>query len=183
MAELPDIRQLPPQDADDLASVRGRRNWRQRLPHLAAAACLVLAGVAGGVAVNARQRADRQHTQAARAERQAAELGALITTPDATSGTRPLAGGGTATVVASARLGGAAVLFHGLPRLSGSRVYGMWFSRGGTMVPAALVAPGRSSGAVLLDGRPGNASGVGITAEPAGGSSAPTGSPPAVLPL
>ncbi len=183
MAALPGVRQLPPVVAEVAALAPARRGRRQRLPYLAAAACVALAAVTTGVAVRAEHRTDREHARAVEAERQAAALSGLLTAPDARSGTGSLTGGGTATVVASARLGRAAVLFHDLPALSDSRVYELWYSRGGTMVRAGLVEAGRSSGSLLLDGRPEGAAGVGVTAEPAGGSDKPTGAPLAVLPL
>ncbi|MBY8880115.1 anti-sigma factor [Actinacidiphila acidipaludis] len=183
MASLPEVRQLPPEVAVVPLHPAARRGPARRLPHLAAAACLVIAGIATGVAVDAQHRADVQHRRSVRAEQQAAELSALTSAPDATLHTGALKGGGTATVVASRSLGRAAVLFHDLPALSGSRVYELWYSHGGTMVPAGLVEPGRTAGAAVLAGAPTGADGVGITAEPHGGSPAPTGAPLVVLPV
>lgn len=65
--------------------------------------------------------------------------------------------------------------------LSGQRVYELWYSRNGTMVPAGLVEPGRSTGTMLLTGGPQGADGVGVTAEPPGGSSSPTSAPLGLL--
>ncbi|MEE4545802.1 anti-sigma factor [Streptomyces sp. V4-01] len=162
------------------------RRHRYRLPALVAAACLA-AAVAAGVAVDARHQADLAQGRAARAEQQATAVAAVASAPDATFHTRALTGGGTATVVASARLGKAAVLYHDLPRLPDARVYQLWFSHDGTMVPAGLVAPGSTagsgSGSVLLAGTTAGADAVGVTAEPHGGSPAPTGAPLALLPL
>ncbi|CAG6398219.1 anti-sigma factor [Streptomyces cocklensis] len=188
MAALPGVRQLPPDvPAPRVAEVPlaapRRRGWRQRMPALAAAACLVAAVVATGLAVDARQDADAQRGRTARAEQQAAELSVLTAAPDATFHSGVLTGGGTATLVASKRLEQAAVLYHGLPALPGGRVYELWYSRGGGMVRAGLVEPGRTAGAEVLDGAPADADGVGITAEPRGGSRAPTSPPLALLPL
>lgn len=155
---------------------------RYRVPALVAAACLA-AGIASGVAVDARHQADVARDHAARAEQQATAVTAVASAPDAAFHTRALAGGGTATVVSSAQLGKAAVLYHDLPKLPDSRVYQLWFSHGGTMVPAGLVASGPGSGSVLLDGSTSGADAVGVTAEPHGGSPAPTGTPLALLPL
>ncbi|SHN05127.1 anti-sigma factor [Actinacidiphila paucisporea] len=155
---------------------------RYQLPALVAAACLA-AAVASGVAVDARHQADVARDHAARAEQQATAVTAVASAPDATFHTRPLVGGGTATVVASAQLGKAAVLYHDLPRLPNDRVYQLWFSRGGTMVSAGLLASGPTGGSLLLEGSTTGADAVGVTAEPHGGSRAPTGSPLALLPL
>ncbi|MFI0719349.1 anti-sigma factor domain-containing protein [Streptomyces sp. NPDC021224] len=173
LAALPAVRQLPP---DAPAPRPPRRRWR--LSHLALAACLAVTAVATGLALDARHRAD----VAVRAEQRAAELNAVTTAPDATFHTGPLTGGGTATVVSSPTLGRSAVLFHDLPDLPDSRVYELWYRRAGTMAPAGLL-PARPAGTALLDGTPAGADAVGITAEPPGGSPAPTGPPLLVLPL
>ncbi|MEW9516455.1 anti-sigma factor [Streptomyces tubercidicus] len=180
MAALPEVRQLPPR-GHRAAVVPLRRARRHRLPYLAAAACLVAAALAGGLAVNARNEAGRQRDRSARAEQQAAAVSALMSAPDATFHTTALKGGGSGTVVASKRRGQTAFLYHGLPALSGQRVYELWYSRNGTMEPAGLVETGSSSGTMLLTGGPRGADGVGITAEPPGGSSRPTTPPLAVL--
>ncbi|MEU8780232.1 anti-sigma factor [Streptomyces sp. NPDC048637] len=180
MAALPEVRQLPPR-GHRATVVPLRRGLRHRLPYLAAAACLVVAALAGGLAVNARNEADQQRDRTVRAEQQAAAVSALMAAPDATFHTAALKGGGSGTVVASKRRGQSAFLYHGLPALSGQRVYELWYSRNGTMEPAGLVETGSSSGAMLLTGGPQGADGVGVTAEPAGGSSRPTTPPLAVL--
>ncbi|SEN80860.1 anti-sigma factor [Actinacidiphila rubida] len=183
MSAVGGTRQLPPEvNVTPLRSAR-RLRWRRRLPYAAAAACLAVAGVAGGVAVDAQNQADSQHRQAVRAEQQATELSALTAAPDATFHTGALKGGGTATVVSSRALDRAAVLFHGLPALPRSQVYELWYSHHGTMVPAGLVAQGRSAGATVLTGSQAAADGVGITAEPHGGSTSPTSPPLALLPV
>ncbi|MBM4791682.1 anti-sigma factor [Streptomyces sioyaensis] len=180
MAALPEVRQLPPAEQGTTV-VPMRRRFGHRLPYLAAAACLVAAAVAGGYAVQARHDAHEQRDRNVRAEQQAAAVSALMTAPDATFHTTALKGGGSGTVVASKRLGRTAFLYHGLPALSGQRVYELWYSRNGQMVPAGLVETGRSSGTLLLTGGPRGADGVGVTAEPPGGSSRPTSPPLALL--
>lgn len=182
MAALPEVRQLPPRGRHATVAPL-RRGMRHRLPYLAAAACLVVAALAGGLAVNSQNEADEQRDRTARAEQQAAAVSALMTAPDATFRTTALKGGGSGTVVASQRKGQTAFLYHGLPALSGQRVYELWYSRNGAMEPAGLVRTGSSSGAMLLTGGPQGADGVGVTAEPQGGSSRPTTAPLAVLRL
>ncbi|MFD5395892.1 anti-sigma factor domain-containing protein [Streptomyces sp. NPDC127097] len=182
MAALPEVRQLPPRGRHATVTPL-RRGIRFRLPYLAAAACLVVAALAGGLAVQARNEADAQRDRSARAEQQAATVSALMAAPDATFHTTALKGGGSGTVVASQRRGQTAFLYHGLPALSGQRVYELWYSRNGAMEPAGLVRTGSSSGTMLLTGGPQGADGVGVTAEPRGGSSRPTTAPLAVLRL
>ncbi len=183
MAALAEVRQLPPAERETPTPLSAGRMWRRRLPHLAAAACLVLAVVTGGLAVNARHEADQQRARTTRAEQQEAGLSALMAAPDATIHTIGLRGGGSGTVVVSQRLSQAAFVYHGLPVLADGRVYQLWYSRNGTMVPAGLVETGRSAGAVLLTGQAQGADGVGVTTEPQGGSPRPTSAPLALISL
>jgi anti-sigma-K factor RskA len=183
LAALPEVRQLPPRAAGGVAPRSAARAWRRRLPYFALAACLAAAVAATGVAIDARHGADQARGRTARAERQADALSALLAAPDATFHTDGLKGGGTATVVASARTGQAALIYHDLPKLPGSRVYEVWYSKDGSMVPAGLITPGTAAGSALLAGAPTGADGVGVTAEPHGGSPAPTSPPLALLPL
>ncbi len=183
MEALPKVRQLPPGGRGSTVVPFAARRRRRRLPYLAAAACLALAAVVGGVTLGAQHEVDRQRARAARAEQQAAALSTLLAAPDATFRTTALTGGGTGTIVASQQLDQAAFVYHGLPALPDSRVYELWYSRGGTMVPAGLVEPTGSAGATLLAGGPHGADGVGVTAEPHGGSDKPTSAPLALVRL
>ncbi|WP_250285237.1 MULTISPECIES: anti-sigma factor [unclassified Frankia] len=183
MAAVAETRQLPPTGRGTPVALPARRlRWR-RLPHLVAAACLLLAVISGGLAVDARHEADRQRAHTAQVEQQAVALSALMTAPDATIRATVLRGGGGGTVVVSPRFGQAAFVYHDLPALADGRVYQLWYSRNGTMVPAGLVKTGRSSGALLLTGQTQGADGVGVTAEPRGGSPSPTSAPLALLSL
>ncbi|GHJ37144.1 anti-sigma factor domain-containing protein [Streptomyces sp. TS71-3] len=182
MAALPEVRQHPP-GAREAAVVPLRRRWRRGLPYLAAAACLVFAVVTGALAVDAHREVERQRSRTARAQQQAEALSTLMAAPDASFRPAGLKGGGTATLVSSRRLGQAAFVYRGLPALPDGRVYELWFSRGGTMHPAGLLAHGRASGSTLLAGALDGADGVGVTAEPGGGSPRPTGPPLALIPV
>ena len=184
LAAVTETRQLPPlvpESSDPKPSRRQR--WRQRLPQLALAACMVVALLAVGAAVEAEHQASRQRALTAAAQQQASQLSQLLAAPDATFHNGQLSGGGSSTVVASAQLGQVAFVYHGLPALPGGKVYELWYSKGGVMVPAGLVEPSPGSGAKLLDGSPTGAAGVGVTVEPAGGSTRPTSSPILLTPL
>jgi hypothetical protein len=182
LALLPEVRQLPPLVAEQ-PRARGFSRWRlwsRRAPQLALAACLVVALVAVGVAVDARHETGQQQARAVAAQQQAASLSALLAAPDATFHSGRLANGATSTVVSSRQLGQSAFIYRGLPVLPDSQVYELWYSKGGVMVPAGLVASGRPDGATILTGSPRGAAGVGVTVEPAGGSLRPT-TPPILL--
>lgn len=174
MAAIPEVRQLPPPGhGAQVVQLRGR-TWRQRMPYLALAACLVGVAVAGGVAVDAEHQADQQRISS---EQQASALAAVMAAPDATYRTTAVHGGGSATVVSSRVLGRTAFVYRDLPKLADSRVYELWYSRSGSMHPAGLVESGKPAGTTLLTGDGHGINGVGLTVEPHGGSKQPTTSP------
>ena len=188
MAAVPEVRQLPPLvPADDGPSRSSGsaawRRWRRRMPRLALAACLAAAVAAGGIAVNAEHQVQRERTRSAQAQSEAAALSALLAAPDATFRTGQVKGGGSSTVVSSASLRQTAFVYQGLSPLPSHKVYQLWYSKGGRMVPAGLVPTGTADGATMLVGTPHGAAGVGVTVEPAGGSSQPTSAPVLLLPL
>jgi anti-sigma-K factor RskA len=116
-----------------------------------------------------------------------AEIAGLLGAPDALVASAATSAGGTATVVASPRA--AAVVFTsvGLPVLPPNSVYELWFIGAGGARPAGLVPPasrgmGEATAPVLAPGLSGGDA-IGVTVEPAGGSTAPTTSPIVVLTL
>ncbi|MFC1404835.1 MULTISPECIES: anti-sigma factor domain-containing protein [Streptacidiphilus] len=180
MAALPEVRQLPPL----VENAGGRSFWplrrrliQRRLPQLALAACLVLALVAGGFAIDAHQQEQRQRQATAQAQSQAAALSALFSAPDASFHGAAVKGGGSSTVVSSQLLQQTAFVFQGLAELPSGKVYELWYSKGGHMVPAGLLPERAVDGATMLTGTPSGAAGVGVTVEPAGGSPQPTTTP------
>lgn len=60
-------------------------------------------------------------------------------------------------------------------------MYQLWFDDRGTMRSAGLIDRAATSDTALLDGPVDGASGMGITVEPAGGSTQPTSAPLALL--
>lgn len=180
MAALPEVRQLPPLVRNRSGtSVRPLRWWRiqRRLPQLAVAACLVLALVAGGIAINEQQQEQKQHRATEQVQAQAAALSALLAAPDARFHSAVVKGGGSSTIVSSLTLQQAAFVYQGLTELPSGKVYELWYSKGGHMVPAGLLPARDVDGATMLTGTPSGAAGVGVTVEPAGGSPQPTSTP------
>ncbi|WP_461026857.1 anti-sigma factor, partial [Streptomyces sparsus] len=135
----------------------------------------------GGVAVWQYQSAQDARQQAQQAQQRTEDLAEVLAAPDARIGTDRLPGGATATVVVSEERDRAAFLASGMPKPPGDRVYQLWFDDNGTMRSAGLMPSAASGEAVLLEGRVGEASGMGITVEPAGGSPQPTSEPLAVM--
>ncbi|WP_328913604.1 MULTISPECIES: anti-sigma factor [unclassified Streptomyces] len=177
------VRQEPPlvTSRQELPDPAARSTGARRLSRYALAACLAAAVGFGGVAVWQHRTATDAGQRAQRAEQRATDLSQVLAAPDAVSTTRRTGAGATTTVVVSWSLGKAAFLASGMPALSGGRMYELWFDDAGTMRPAGLMDPAVSDQAVVLDGRVGVASAMGVTVEPAGGSAHPTGDPVALL--
>ncbi|RKE17428.1 anti-sigma factor domain-containing protein [Streptomyces sp. TLI_171] len=177
LAALPGIRQEPPRVAPP-----GRRPGRiaRSAPRLALAACLALAVGAGAIAVQQHREAGRARDRATALEQRQQEVAALLTAPDARTATAA-AEGGTGTVVWSVSRGRAGFLASGLPAPAPGRTYQLWFNDAGTMRPAGLLPTG--SGTVLLTGPLDGAAGIGVTVEPLGGSTHPSGNPVLLLPF
>ncbi|MEU7579810.1 anti-sigma factor [Streptomyces sp. NPDC041068] len=178
MARITGVRQEPPR----VPQRGGVRTWSRSLPRLALAACLAAATALGGTAVWQHRSAEEARQQAQRAERQADALAAVLAAPDARTSTGRLGGDATATVVVSRARDRAAVLVSDLPKPEDGRVYQLWFDDGGKKMRSAGFLQGSGGeSATLLDGPVGDASGMGVTVEPAGGSAQPTTAPLALL--
>ena len=115
-----------------------------------------------------------------------AEIAAVLSAADARIASAATSAGGTATVVASRRGGTVVFTSSGMPALPPSSVYELWFIGSAGVRPAGLVpTPDRAGAAAVLVLASGLSSddAVGVTVEPAGGTSAPTTTPIVVLTL
>jgi anti-sigma-K factor RskA len=147
------------------------------------AACVAAAASLGGVAVWQHEQASDARAQTQRAQRTAAELAAVLAAPDAKVSTGPLTDGATGTVVVSRSRNRATFYASGLPKPPRGKVYQLWFDDGGRLRSAGLMELTATSGAVLMEGPVNSASAMGVTVEPAGGSSKPTSAPLALMNL
>ena len=174
-------RQSPPAVAKVAAHRRPRATapWRPWLPRLAVSAAavgLVAAAVLGGVTVWT-----QHQLTTAQAENQA--IAAVLAAPDAQIASARTSAGGIATVVASHSAGSIVFTSAGLQALPPSKVYELWFL-GKTARPAGLLPPARAGRtAPVLAAGLAVGDKVGVTVEPAGGSSSPTTTPIVVLTL
>ncbi|MFI6941207.1 anti-sigma factor domain-containing protein [Streptomyces sp. NPDC050418] len=167
------VRQDPPQ-----VPVRTKvRGWTRTAPRWALAACLAVAAAFGGVAVWQYQAGRDAMTTAREAEARAAELAEVLAAPDAKVAVGSLGDGARGTVIVSRERDRAAFIAAGLPKPPDGKVYQLWFDDGDAMRPAGLLSGQGSDRTVLLDGKIGGATGMGITVEPAGGSPQPTTDP------
>jgi hypothetical protein len=174
MAAVRATRQLPP-EVDHHA-----RSWRPRMiPVLAAvAAVAVVIAVVLGIRLDAAQR------QLSAAQARARAISSVLSAPDARFLSARTASGGVAAVVFSAAGRDLAVTVAGLRPLPDGEVYQLWLigpprTRSAGLLPAAVA--GRA-GPVLATGVA-RGDKLGMTIEPAGGTSQPTTSPLMVLAL
>ncbi|AWI27712.1 anti-sigma factor [Streptomyces sp. ICN441] len=191
MARISAVRQEPPKVAAAEAGRipppvhRARPAGRRRLAGFVLAACVAGLAALGGVAVVQQRAADEARVEARAAVELAQQhtqaLADVLTAPDVRTRSTALGQGATGTVAFSRERDRAVFLASGLPRPDDGRVYQLWFADDGTMRPAGLLASTGSAEALLMDGGVGRATGMGITVEPAGGSTAPTSEPLGLL--
>jgi hypothetical protein len=147
------------------------RAWTPRLAVAVAVVSLAVAVALGAVGLSTRRELDR-----ARAQNQAIE--AVLAAPDARVVTQASTVGGTATVVVSRAERKLIFTTAGLPRLPAAKVYELWLI-GPPQIRKAGLLPAPSAGKtppLLAAGLvPGDK--VGVTVEPAGGTSQPTTTP------
>ena len=159
-----------------LSSARGRAAWPRRpaaWPRrlaVAAAAASVAAAVSLGVA----QQSTQHQLDTVRAS--GAEIARVVTAPDAHVATARTSAGGSVTVVTSAALRESVVSATGMAALPAGRVYQVW-----VMSPAGARSAGLLTGTQLLASAVTPGDRIGITVEPAGGTTRPTTTPVAVL--
>jgi len=158
-------RQLPP-----LAPVRPHR---RRIPRRAAAFAAA-ASVAAAVVLGVTQVSTQHQLESTRASDVA--ITRVVTAPDARIETTRTSAGGSVTVVASTALREAVVTATGTP--PAGRVYQVWvMSPAGARSAGLMAGPSTVLASALVPGDR-----IGITVEPAGGTSKPTTTPVAVLP-
>jgi anti-sigma-K factor RskA len=157
------VRPLPPVTPGGHRAEGGTATRRRWFPALVAAAVLALVGV--GAAVWQPWQDDTTTTVTA--------LDRVLADADAQRVRLDLPGGGTATVVRSAKEHRAAVVTEDMPAPPEGKVYQLWLQTPtDDMVSAGLMPADQAT--ALLEGDADDAIGVGISLEPAGGSPEPT---------
>jgi hypothetical protein len=163
-------RQLPP--AGDQA---GRKPRVPRLAAALAAACLAVV-----VALGLTQALTRH--QPASAPTASAAISRVVAAPDARTETERTSAGGTVTVVVSAGQQAAVVSAQGMRSLPSAQTYQLWVIGPHGARSAGLLSGASRVGPVLVSGvEPGDR--IGITVEPAGGTSSPTTTPVIAVPV
>ncbi|MET9762293.1 anti-sigma factor [Streptomyces sp. NPDC006372] len=168
------------QDRSGVVESRRQRRLRGGL-RLALAASVAGVVALGGVAWWQSSEADTAREQSAEIRAGYRDVAGVLAASDATISTEKLAGGGTASVVASRAEGRAAFIASGLPPLTDDQVYELWYDESGRYWPAGLVSAAGGRQARVLDGRMKGATAVCVTVEPAGGSRYPTTEPIGII--
>lgn len=174
LAEAATVRPLPPQVFSSRHSTgapgASRRRWFSAL--MVAAALALIAGLGAVWQPWSDPSGEPERTLTA-AER-------VIGAPDAEEVTLRL-DGAKATVIRSKAEGRAVLITEGMPPAPDGRVYELWLRDDtGHLTPDRLM-PDAADQTILLDGDATEATGVGITEEPDGGSEIPTRSPIALF--
>jgi anti-sigma-K factor RskA len=142
---------------------------------VAAAAAVALIG--GGV-IATQPWADDQST-----EQRLSAADRVLGDPAAQHVTQEFPDGATATVVRSRQEDTAVLVTANMPPPPDGKVYELWLRNPqGVMVPAGLM-PVKADQTVVLKGAAADATAVGITVEPVGGSDKPTTAPIAMFDL
>jgi anti-sigma-K factor RskA len=166
LPRVPDVRPLP-------APAPG---WSRRVAVPLAAACLVIAIVLGVLLGISR------HQLAAETAQQRA-IAAVLAAPGATIVREATSLGGVASIVVPGKLHEFVFTSNGLPALANARVYQLWvLGPGGSATSAGLLSMTANGQTVpVLAGGLAAGDKVGVTVEPAGGTTKPTATPIVVI--
>jgi anti-sigma-K factor RskA len=186
MASIRNTRQLPaasvardPEPVRRLpAAARRQGTTAARWLGAAAAVFLMVAAGLGGWAASLANEQQRTEQRLQALEQQQAEVMAVFTAPDSRVIPGRMPDGAVVTIAHSAQADKAAVITHDLPQLAEDRDYELWLISDAGAQPAGLI-PGEETGAVSMNvlGGLSDATHLGITVEPAGGSPQPTTDP------
>ncbi|GAB3137608.1 anti-sigma factor [Marisediminicola antarctica] len=159
------------------AEARAQARWYRRPMTMLLAAAAAVALFAGGAVVG-QQFTDANYQNAMA---QAASLAELTAAPDVERSESSVSGGGTATLVWSESLQRSAMMFDSLPELTGDLVYQLWYIGDAGAVSAGTFSASSEQEWRILEGSIGEASAVGMSVEPQGGSAQPTTTPIVVI--
>ena len=168
------VRPLPPRAPQVETRPTNNTPERRWFPFLVAAAVALLVGI--GAAVT-QPWADNDSRRLSAAEQ-------VLQAPDAQKVSVEIGETGEATVVRSKSKDRAVIITEDMAPAPEGRVYQLWFQDpdDGSMIPAGLMEQGEDQ-TVVLEGSAAEATAVGITVEPAGGSEEPSTAPIVVFDL
>ncbi|GAA1583564.1 anti-sigma factor [Actinoplanes couchii] len=177
LAAIATTRQIAPAGREEPRRAPGPR----RLRLVAAAAAVVAVVGAGAVVWTVQdQRVRRAETLAEQARTSESRLRSILAAPDLVVREQQLASGGRVTMAMS-RLRDAGVVTLVADGAPGpDRVYQLWTIHGETPASAGAMAVGQTTMVQVIEGLEGT-SALGVTVEPAPGSTTPTSTPDALV--
>ncbi|MFF4445685.1 anti-sigma factor domain-containing protein [Streptomyces sp. NPDC001502] len=174
LAAVDGVRQLPPRSSTTLSPVPLRGTLRRKAGRFAVAASVAAAALFAGLAAWQSQESRHYEQQARQIEQRLDDVSTVLAAPDARAAHGRTSNGASATVVSSALRNKAVFTAGGLPAPVPGTTYQLWLDHDGTMRPAGFI---QQDGTVLVDGDAADAAAIGLTVEPAGGSTQPTTAP------
>lgn len=150
-----------------------RRGLLRKAGPFALVACLAAASFAS-LAAWQHEQGEQSAQRALQAEERLDAVSSVLAAPDARTSQGKAANGALMTFVSSDRRNMAVVTATGLPSPAPGTTYQLWLDVDGSMRPAGFL---HGDGTVPVKGDPAAATAVGLTVEPAGGSSRPTTDP------
>lgn len=180
MRQITEVRQDPP---DTPAAVLSHHVRRGHALRWALAVCMAGVAALGGTTLWQHQQADQARQEARATQDRAQRIARVLAAPDAKVASVAVGGGARGSVVVSRDSDKAVFIASGMAAPPKGKVYQLWFADGDHMRPAGLMNPSRPDQSVLMSGAVGDASGMGVTLEPAGGSKQPSTAPVALLSL
>ena len=150
--------------------------WMPRLATVTAVIAIAAAVVLGVTLSGTEQQLHTQRSQNAAVAAQNAAINAVLSAPDARTAVGPVKTGGTTTAVVSAMRHELVVSTSGLAALPPGKVYELWLITPAAVAHRAGLLPAAVSGRTTPVLATGLATGdvLGMTVEPAGGTSHPT---------
>ncbi|WP_394427093.1 anti-sigma factor [Streptomyces sp. SGAir0957] len=180
LRHISQVRQEPPGAQVNAPPTRTQRG---RTVRWTLAACTAGIATLGATTVWQHQQAAAARQRAEVVREQTDDITAVLAAPDVKTASASLGGGSLGSVVVSQSSGKAVFIASHMAAPPKGKVYQLWFADGGHMRPAGLMDASRANQSVLMNGRTGEATAVGITLEPAGGSHQPTSPPLATMAL
>lgn len=179
MAKIAITPQLPALDETETvpartgqAATRAQSRWFSRPINIFVAAAAAVILFAGGTLLGVGLTGNRT------VDVEAQSLAALTSASDLQRASATVAGGGEATLIWSLDQKKSAILVADLPALSAGKTYQLWYIGGNGPVSAGTFESSASATTWrVLDGSMSAGDTVGVTVEPAGGSTKPTTDP------
>ncbi|MFF5288340.1 anti-sigma factor [Paractinoplanes globisporus] len=176
LAAIGSVRQIAPispAPAPAPATAPARSSRRLRLVSAAAAVVVAAAGAATAAYTLQDHRVRVEQARAEAAQAAESRVRALLASPDLVVKEEPVTGGGRVTVATSKLHDAGVIMLAADAAPSDGRVFQLWTIRSAVPIPEGTLAPGQTAAVQIVEGM-GQASDVGVSVEPPGGSKTPT---------